>query len=318
MQMQLPDDIQKVTIVGTGLIGASWAALFLSRGLDVVATDPAEGAGALLQNYIEKVWPDLIQLGLAPGADRNRLHFTTDLETALNGTHFVQENGPEREDFKIKLFAELDRLLPPSVIIASSSSGLTMSTIQSACVHPGRCVIGHPFNPPHLIPLVEVVGGKATSDATLDRTEQFYTRLGKKAIRVHKEVAGHVANRLQAALWREAVHLVNEGVVSVADVDAAVSWGPGLRWGLMGPHMILHLGGGQGGMPHFMNHLSGPFTQWWADLGEPALTADVKAKIITGVLDEAAGRSIDELARQRDKGLLQLIALRKAADNPPA
>jgi 3-hydroxyacyl-CoA dehydrogenase len=309
----MPTDvpIQRVAIVGTGLIGASWAAHFLAHGLDVTATDPAPGAEHGLRRYVERVWPVLGQLGLAPGADPARLSFSNDLKTAVTGADFVQENGPEREDFKVKLFAELDALLPPEVILASSSSGLPMSAIQRDCRHPGRCVIGHPFNPPHLIPLVEIVGGRGTTAETLDRAEKFYTSTGKRTIRLHKEVPGHVANRLQAALWREAVHLVAEGVVSVADVDAAVSEGPGLRWSVMGPNLIFHLGGGRGGMTHFMEHLSVPFARMWADLGQPELTPELKAAIIRGVQAEAAGRSMEELEQERDRVILALLALRR-------
>ncbi len=307
------EPIQRVAVVGTGLIGSSWAALFLAHGLDVTATDPAVDAERTLRNYVQRVWPTLTSLGLAAGASLDRLKFNRDLAAGVSGAQFVQENGPEQEDFKIRLFAELDRLLPESTLLASSSSGCTMSTIQSGCRHPERCVIGHPFNPPHLIPLVELVGGRATAPEAIDRADVFYTRLGKRTIRLNKEMPGHVANRLQAALWREAVHLVAEGVVSVADVDTAVSSGPGLRWALMGPHMNLHLGGGQGGMAHFMDHLSGPFTRWWADLGEPVLTPELKAAIIRGVLEEAAGRSIDTLAKNRDDALVRLLEIKKNA-----
>jgi 3-hydroxyacyl-CoA dehydrogenase len=309
--MNSQSEIKQVAVVGTGLIGSSWTALFLARGLSVSATDPAPQAERELRAYVARVWPVLQEIGLSPGASLDRLTFSPDLKTAVAGADFVQENGPEREDYKVKMFADLDAALPPEVILASSTSGITMSTIQRGCRHPARCVIGHPFNPPHLIPLVEVVGGAATSVGTMERAEAFYTRLGKRTIRLHKEVPGHVANRLQAALWREAVHLVNEGVVSVADVDAAVSWGPGLRWGAMGPNLIFHLGGGKGGIEHFMNHLSGPFAAWWEDLGRPVLTPELKAKIIQGVHDEAAGRSLTELAAERDKVVQGLLALRR-------
>lgn len=308
--MNPPPEINQVAVVGTGLIGSSWAALFLARGLGVSATDPAPHAERELRAYVERVWPVLQEIGLSPGASPERLTFNPDLRAAVAGADFVQENGPERADYKAKLFADLDAILPPEVILASSTSGLTMSVIQAGCRHPGRCVIGHPFNPPHLIPLVEVVAGAATAAATVERAEAFYTRLGKRTIRLHKEVPGHVANRLQAALWREAVHLVAEGVVSVADVDAAVSWGPGLRWGAMGPNLIFHLGGGKGGIEHFMNHLSGPFAGWWEDLGEPVLTPELKEKIIQGVHAEAAGRSLPELAAERDKIIMTLLAMR--------
>lgn len=310
--MPADNPIQRVAIVGTGLIGSSWAALFLARGLDVVGTDPAPHAERKLREAVDRIWPVLTQLGLAPGANRARLTFAADLKTALTGADFVQENGPEREDVKVQLFAEMDAMLPPGVILASSSSGLTMSAIQRGCAHPERCVIGHPFNPPHLIPLVEVVGGRSTAGVTLNRVEDFYTRMGKRVIRLNKEIPGHVANRLQAALWREAVHLVAEGVVSVSDVDAAVSEGPGLRWGAMGPNLIFHLGGGSGGMTHFMEHLSGPFARMWANLGQPELTPELKAAIIQGVQAEAAGRSLEDLEKERDRVILALLTLRSA------
>jgi len=308
--MPASNSIQRVAVVGTGLIGSSWTAFFLAHGLDVVATDPAPHAERDLRGYVDRVWPLLVTLGLAPGADRARLRFEADLSTALAGVDFVQENGPERADFKIKLFAEMDAVLPSTVILASSSSSLAMSVMQSECRHPERCVLGHPFNPPHLIPLVEIVGGRKTSLATIIAAEQFYTRLGKRTIRLNKEIPGHVANRLQAALWREAVHLVAEGVVSVADVDAAVSEGPGLRWSALGPNLIFHLGGGQGGMTHFMHHLAVPFAKMWADLGQPELTPELKAAIIQGVHEAAAGRSLEDLEKERDQAILSVLAQR--------
>src|ERR1700738_4100239 len=253
--------IRRVAIIGTGVIGASWTALFLAKGLDVIATDIAPDAETSLRRFVKAAWPALERLGLAPGASQSRLTFTADMTAAVLAADFVQENGPERIDFKKKLYRQLDELLPADVIIASSSSGLTMSAIQSDCpLHPERCVIGHPFNPPHLVPLVEIVGGAKTSEATIRRASEFYDALGKQTVRLHKEVPGHVANRLQAALAREVYHLVAEGVVSVADVDAALSWGPGLRWGIMGQVLLNHLGGGQGGIEHFFQQFTGPVT----------------------------------------------------------
>src|SRR5258708_23743810 len=230
--------IRRVTIIGTGVIGASWAALYLAKGLEVVATDVAPNAEAALKRFVEAAWPALKRLGLGPGASQSKLTFAADLATAVKGADLVQENGPERIDFKKKLYGQLDELLPPDVIIASSSSALTMTEIQSGCPsHPERCVIGHPFNPPHLVPLVEIVGGAKTSEDTIRRASEFYEGLGKQAVRLRKEVPGHVANRLQAALAREVYYLVAEDVVSAADVDAALCWGPGLRWGIMGDLM---------------------------------------------------------------------------------
>ncbi len=307
--------ISQVAIIGTGVIGASWAAQFLAKGLDVVATDIAPNAEASLRRFIDQAWPALDRLGLSPGASPMRLSFTADMAEAVKGADLVQENGPERIDFKKKLYGQLDELLPSDVIIASSSSGLTMSEIQSGCPnHPERCVIAHPFNPPHLVPLVEIVGGAKTSEETIRRAAEFYTALGKKTVRLHKEVPGHVANRLQAALAREVYYLVGEGVVSVADVDTAVCWGPGLRWGIMGQVLLNHLGGGQGGMEHFLQQFTGPMTAWWKVLGSPELTPELQQKLIDGIRAEVGSRSIDELAAERDEVLLGLLELRNKAD----
>ena len=305
-------DINRIAIIGTGVIGASWAALFLAKGLDVIATDIAPDAKPKLEAFIDAAWPALERLGLAPGASRARLEFTANLDDAVAGSDFVQENGPERLDFKKDLYRHLDNILASSTIIASSSSGLTMSEIQSACKnHPERCVIGHPFNPPHLIPLVEIVGGAKTSEETIERVAAFYSGLGKRTVRLHKEVPGHVANRLQAALYREMVYLISEGVVSVADADTAVSWGPGLRWGGMGPSLLFHLGGGDGGIEHFFEQFTGPMSAWWHVLGAPELTREVRATIIQGVHEQTQSRSTHELAAHRDEILLGLLSLRR-------
>src|ERR1700747_2150687 len=308
-------EIRNVAIVGTGVIGASWAALYLARGLNVVATDPAPNAEANLRRYIDAAWKDLTTIGLSPKASRDNLRFTLDMKKALSDADFVQENGPERQDFKIKLFADMDAATPEDSIIASSSSGLTMSVMQSACKHPERCVTGHPFNPPHVIPLVEVVAGAKTSPQTVERAISFYTSIGKKPIHVRKEVVGHVANRLQAALYREIVYLIEQGVLDVADSDAAVCWGPGLRWGVMGPNLLFHLGGGQGGIQHFMDHLAGPLSTWWKDLGTiTEFSPEIKKTIIEGVQVEGGSRSIEELEHERDAMLLELLAMRAKGD----
>ena len=311
--MSADTPIRRIAIVGTGVIGASWAALFLAHGLEVIATDPAPNAEKNLHEYIDNAWPALEQLGLSSDASKGRLSFTTQLGDALEGVDLIQENGPERPDFKIKLFADMDALTPETTILASSSSGIPIGISQSQCKHPERCVIGHPFNPPHLIPLVEVVGSEKTSSATIERAIAFYASIGKRPIHVRKEVVGHVANRLQAALYREVVYLIAQDVLSVSDADAAVSWGPGLRWGVMGPNLLFHLAGGQGGIHHFMEHLAGPMTTWWKDLGNPEFTPDLKEKIVQGVLAEAGDQSIDELAGERDRLLLGLLGLRGTA-----
>ena len=307
----MSNEIKRVAVIGTGVIGASWTALFLAKGIDVSATDVAPGAEGRLREYVDQAWPALQKLGAGPQSAAGKLSFSADLATAVKGAHLVQENGPERIDFKKALYGQLDELLPPEVIISSSSSGLTMSEIQSGCpTHPERCVIGHPFNPPHLVPLVEIVGGAKTSEETIRRVTGFYTAIGKRTIRLHKEVPGHVANRLQAALWREMVHLISEGVVNVADADTAVCWGPGLRWGVMGPTLLFHLGGGAGGIEHFFDQFTGPMTAWWKVLGSPQITPELRKTITDGVLLEAQKRSLAQLATQRDETLLGLLALR--------
>ena len=303
--------IRRIAIVGTGVIGASWAALFLAKGLEVVATDPAPGAEQRLREFVAKAWPALERLGLADGAAQSKLEFNADLAEALKGVDFVQENGPERLDFKQTLYGQLDSLLPPEVIIASSSSGLPMSEIQKgATAHPQRTVIGHPFNPPHLVPLVEIVGGKQTSEDTIRRADEFYTSIGKDTVRIKKELPGHVANRLQAALAREVYYLVANDVLSAADVDTALSSGPGLRWGFMGNMMLNHLGGGAGGIEHFFEQFAGPLQASFKGLGNPELTPEVQEKLIDSVHVEVGSRTIAELEAERDELLIGLLELR--------
>ena len=317
MSSQQP--VRRVAIVGTGTIGASWATHYLARGFDVTATDPAPDAEAALRSYVAAAWEGAATLGLSPGASPDRLGFTADMRQAVADADFVQENAPERPELKVKLFAAIDDATPPQAIIASSSSGITMSVIQAGCRHPQRTVIGHPFNPPHILPLVEVVGGTRTAPETIRDAMAFYASIGKRPIHLKKELPGHVANRLQAALYREVVYLIEQGVLDVADSDDAVSWGPGLRWGVMGPNLLWHLGGGAGGIRHFMDTLMPRMTEsMWPALGDPQFTPELKEKIVNGVLDEADGHSIDELGAQRDAMLFGLLAVRAehAASGP--
>jgi carnitine 3-dehydrogenase len=312
--MSLNQPVHRIAIVGTGVIGASWAAYYLARGIDVVATDPGQQAEANLRKYVDDAWPLLTQVGLSPGASRERLTFTPDMSRALGEADWVQENAPERPDFKIKLFAQIDEATPPNSIIASSSSGITMDVIQSGCKRPERCVIGHPFNPPHVVPLVEVVGGAKTSEATIERAMAFYADVGKKPVRLHKALPGHVANRFQAALYKEVLYLVQQGVLSVADADVAVCYGPGIRWGVMGPSLQWHVGGGQGGIQHFMEHLMDPLAAMMKTLGTPEITPQLKQTVVDAVLKEAGGRSVEELASEENSVLTGLLKLRSAAN----
>ena len=311
--MKKIEEIKNVAIVGTGVIGASWASYYLSRGFSVIATDPAPNAEAGLRKYVDEAWKILSKTGLSPSASRDRLSFAPTMAQALAKADFVQENGPERPDFKVKLFAEMDDATPPDSIIASSSSGITMDVIQSACKRPERCVIGHPFNPPHVIPLVEVVGGAKTSPETIETAMAFYTSIGKKPIRLYKALPGHVANRLQAALYKEVLYLIQEGVLSVADADVAVSYGPGPRWGVMGPSLQWHLGGGAGGIKHFMEHIMGPMETWMKALGTPNITPELKQTVADAVLQIAGNRSVEQLAAEENEVVTGLLSSRAKA-----
>lgn len=302
--------VRRIAIVGTGVIGASWAAYYLARGLDVIATDPAPNAEANLRNYVNEAWSLLTAVGSARDASPERLAFTSQMARALGDADLVQENAPERPDFKIKLFAQMDEMTAPDAILASSSSGITPDVIQSGCKRPERVLIGHPFNPPHVVPLVEVVGGAKTSEGSIARAMAFYADIGKKPIRLHKAVPGHAANRLQAALYKEVLYLVQQGVLSVADADIAVCYGPGPRWGVMGQSLQWHLGGGAGGIAHFMEHLMDGLVGLMKSLGTPEVTPELKQLIAKGVLEEARGRTVDELARRENEVMAGLFTLR--------
>ena len=316
--MSFDKPIRRVAVVGTGVIGASWAAQYLARGFDVIATDPAPDAHENLRRYVDHAWELLTAIGLTPGASRDRLSFTSNLRDALANADFVQENGPERPEFKTKLFADMDDVTPLDSIIASSSSGITPSVMQSKCKHPERVLVGHPFNPPHIVPLVEVVGGAKTSPEAIQRAMAFYASIGKKAIRLNKELPGHVANRLQIALYSQVMYLIQQGVLSVADADDAVSYGPGLRWGVMGPSLQWHLGGGAGGIKHFMEHLMDPLAASIKNLGSPDVTPELKKMISEGVLQEAGNHSVEQLAGQENEVLVGLLKLRSKQAEAPA
>ena len=309
--------VSRVAVVGTGVIGASWAAYFLAQGLDVAATDPAPGAEAALGRAVETHWPVLERLGFRPGASPTRLRFSTSLEATLEGAQFVQENGPERADLKQELYRRMDAATAEDVLLASSSSTMAVSEMQTACTHAARVVLGHPFNPPHLIPLVEVAGGRDTAPDAVDRALAFYHAIGKRPIRLRKEVRGHIANRLQAALWQEAFHLVETGVASVADIDAAIAHGPGLRWSLLGPFLNLHLSGGEGGIGAlFEKPLWQATEDMWRDLGVAHVTEPLKQQVVTGTDQELAHTDLEKLVRQRDEILVQLLQLKAASRLP--
>ena len=306
-----------IAIVGCGVIGAGWATHFLAQGYKVVATDPGDGAEAALRGWVDGYWPTVEQLGLAEGASKANLRFTTDVAEAVRDACFIQESGPERLDLKHSLFAAIEAAARPEAIIASSSSGLSISDMQQGARHPERIVLGHPFNPPHLIPLVEVGGGKLTSPDVVNAAIAFYASTGKRPIRINKEVKGHIANRLQVALWQEAFSLVQRGVASVEDIDTAISQGPGLRWALLGPFINLHASGGPGGIRHLLEHLGPSQREWARDLGKYPETDDYIEAMAHGVDAELEQRDLPEMLRQRDDLLVQLLAAKKTRSQIP-
>lgn len=295
------EHMTKTAILGAGVIGASWTALFLAAGKDVHIYDPSPTVEDDVKAYVETAWPTLIELGLAVDGRRGALQFFASAGDAVKNCQFIQENVPERLDIKHAIFAEIEPHLERDAIVCSSASGLMVHEMQDGWKNPSRFILGHPFNPPHLIPLVELLANEKTADDVISLAEAFYKSVGKITIKVNKEVPGHVANRLQAALWREAIYLVNEGVASVEDVDKAVWSGPGLRWAAMGPNMLFHLGAGEGGLDSFCERYTPSFNRWWDDLGEPRLDPEISANLGQGVRDEAGTKSVSELATERDQ-----------------
>ncbi|MEM9440841.1 MAG: 3-hydroxyacyl-CoA dehydrogenase NAD-binding domain-containing protein [Pseudomonadota bacterium] len=307
-----PDKVEHVAVIGAGTIGSAWATLFLAKGLEVTVYDPAADCESRVCSFIDNALPALKHLGLDDNANCERLRFVDDPAAAVADVDFVQESGPEQLQAKRDLFAKLESTLPAETIVASSTSGLMPSALRDGRIRPERFLVGHPFNPPHLIPLVEVVGGPDADPAIIDWTVAFYKRLGKKPIRIDKEMPGHVANRMQVALYREAVHLVLEGVATPADVDAAIAYGPGLRWAVMGPHALHELAGGGGGMRHQLEHIGPGMEVWWNDLGRPDITPDTIDRLVDAY---QAGKppSVQELAAERDRLLLALLETLGAA-----
>ena len=304
-----PDQVRRVAIVGAGVIGGGWAVHYLRMGLDVAVYDPAPRAEAALLRLRDGAWPVIERLGLRHGASPDRLTFHTDLAGAIAGADFVQENGPEDAKVKQAILADIDRAVPPEVIIASSTSGFAMTMLQAGCANPQRCVVGHPFNPPYLIPLVEVVGGKLTDPVAVDWLAEFYTGAGKRVLRLTRELPGFIGNRLQEALWREALHMVAAGEATVEEIDASIAHGPGLRWALMGPILTFHLAGGAGGMAHMLDHFGAALDEPWTRLEAPPLTEELRERLVQGCLRQARGRSVAELQAMRDEFLAGLLSL---------
>ena len=291
-------------MVGTGVIGSGWAIRALSRGLDVVAWDPAPDAGSLLQNAIDRAWPSVQRLGLYPNARPDRVTFVDTPEEVCGAADFIQESAPENEELKRALHRRLDVATPPEVIIASSSSGLLPTRIASGCEHAERIIIAHPFNPVYLLPLCEIVGGERTSPSTIERASEVYDYLDMYPLIVRNEIPGYLSDRLQEALWREILHLVNEGVATTGELDDAIIYGPGLRWAGMGTNLTFHLAGGSQGMRHMLEQFGPSLQLPWTKLVAPDLTDSLIDAMVEGTADQAAERTVEDLERLRDDYLI--------------
>jgi carnitine 3-dehydrogenase len=304
-----PDEVRRVAVVGAGVIGGGWALHYLRMGLDVDVYDPAPQARRDLLRMLEDTWPLLERMGLRPGASPARIVLHENMEAAVGPADFVQENSPEDGALKRRVLADIDRAARPDAVIASSTSGFAMTMLQADCARPERCVVGHPFNPPYLIPLVEVVGGKRTDPAAVDWLAAFYAAAGKRPLRLTRELPGFVGNRLQEAMWREALHMVAAGEATVEEIDESIAYGPGLRWAQMGPCLTFHLAGGSAGMAHFLDHFGAALLEPWTRLQAPPLTPELRERMVDGCLREADGRSVAELDRRRDEFLAELLLL---------
>jgi 3-hydroxyacyl-CoA dehydrogenase len=310
----MSESVSTVAVVGTGVIGASWVAHFLAHDRRVVATDPAPRAEERLRAAVDTHWRWLHEQGRVREKSYVGLRFEADLERAVSDAQFVQENGPEQLDLKQSLFARLDAATSPQVILATSSSGLLVSAIQSSCRYPQRVIVGHPVNPPHLLPLVEVIGGEAASAEAIARAMAFYTAVGKKPIHIQVEVKGHLVNRLQAALWQEMIYLVSTGVASAAQVDAAMRYAIGPRWAAQGPFVNLHLSGGDGGLRRVLEALGPAMQSWWSDLGHVALTPSIIDRVVASTNDLIVAQGAENLAARRDAAVARI--LEAALDRP--
>ncbi len=299
-------DVKTFGVIGTGIIGAGWAARALARGFDVLAFDPDSGAEDRLHANLTRVWPVLERTGLFPGASIERLKFCETLEEVATGAQFIQESAPERIDLKTRLHAQIDAAAPENVLIASSTSGLLPSEFQSQCTHPQRVIVGHPFNPVYLLPLVEVLGGRQTDSDSINRAVALYRDLGMYPLKVRSEVPGFLSDRLQEALWREILHLVNDDVATPEELDAAICYGPGLRWALWGACQIFHVAAQPGGMGQFLKHFD-PSLFPWTRLEPPEVTDALVEKMHSGCEDLSGDTSIDELEQVRDDALIGIM-----------
>jgi carnitine 3-dehydrogenase len=303
-----PDRIRRVAVVGTGLIGSGWLAAFLGHGLSVEVFDPAPGAAEKARAHVARAWPEMARLGLAREGAVPDFTVHDKLASAVAAADFVQENTPERADVKLGLFEVLDRLAAPDVVIASSTSSLPISELAAGLATRGRFVLGHPFNPVHLMPLVELGGGTDTDPAAIDAAQALYVAMGKRPVRLHREVFGHIANRLTSAMFREAVSLVANGTASVEDVDAAIRFGPALKWAIQGQFTTFHTSGGDGGLAAFLKHFSPGIIRRWETMTTPDLAdPQLQAELMRQMADATANRPVAELAANQDSALVVLL-----------
>lgn len=311
--MSYPDPraVSRVAVVGAGLIGGRWAAYFLSRSLDVVAIDPAPRAEDRLRADVARCWPALERLGTVAGATRDRLTFSPSLAAGLEGAEFVQESTPDDEDLKTRMMAEIDGRCQPHVVIASSTSGILPTVFQANCSHPERVLAGHPSNPAHILPLVEVVAGDATVPEAVDWAMSFYRHIGKRPLRVRRAAPGFVMNRMQEAVWREMFHLVNDDIATCAELDATISDGCGMRWALFGPAFVYLMQGGAGGMAYALEQFDPVRIPDWSHNDYPPITDDLKQKLVEQTREQLGGRSLEEWERLRDEFLVRVIEAKR-------
>ncbi|WP_040259688.1 L-carnitine dehydrogenase [Pseudomonas massiliensis] len=301
-------DVKTFAALGGGVIGSGWVARALAHGLDVMAWDPAPNAEAVLRQRIANAWPALTKQGLAPDASPQRLRMAPTLEACVADADFIQESAPEQLPLKLELHAAISAAARPDALIASSTSGLLPSEFFARATCPERCLVGHPFNPVYLLPLVEVVGGRATAEDAITAAQVIYRRLGMRPLHVRKEVPGFIADRLLEALWREALHLVNDGVATTGEIDDAIRFGAGLRWSFMGTFLTYTLAGGDAGMRHFMRQFGPALQLPWTYLPAPPLTERLIDDVVEGTVEQLGQHSIATLERYRDDALLGVLA----------
>ncbi|MGR9050501.1 3-hydroxyacyl-CoA dehydrogenase NAD-binding domain-containing protein [Halobacillus faecis] len=301
--------VQKIAVVGTGVIGNGWIARMLAQGYDVVATDPAEGAEERMRRAVDQAWPYVEALGLAEGASKDRLTFENELADAVKDADFIQENVPEVEELKQTVLKNIDQHAKPDALIGSSTSGIMPSELQANLQHPERVVVAHPFHPVYILPLVEVVAGKQTTTENVEKAKAFYESLNMSVLLVRHEIEGHIADRLIEAIWRESLHIVNEGIATTEEVDKAFTHGAGMRYAQYGPFLTFHLAGGEGGMRHMLKQFGPALKKPWTKLEAPELTDELYEKVVTGCEEQANGMSMSELDQNRNEFLIRLYDL---------